>query len=31
LQDYIRLSFAYYGQESIRSGIARLKTAFMSG
>jgi 2-aminoadipate transaminase len=28
MQDYIRLSFAYYKQESIRSGIARLKTAF---
>jgi len=28
MQDYIRLSFAYYGKELIRNGIARLKTAF---
>jgi 2-aminoadipate transaminase len=28
MQKYIRLSFAYYGQESIRSGLVRLKTAF---
>jgi DNA-binding transcriptional MocR family regulator len=29
MQDYIRLSFAYYGKELIRNGIARLKTAFV--
>lgn len=28
MQDYIRLSFALYGHESIRSGIVRLKTTF---
>ena len=28
MQDYIRLSFAYYGKELIRNGIARLKAAF---
>jgi len=28
MQGYIRLSFAYYKQESIRQGIAQLKTAF---
>ncbi|MCI5161871.1 MAG: PLP-dependent aminotransferase family protein [Candidatus Electrothrix sp. AX5] len=28
MQDYIRLSFAYYGKELIRNGIDRLKTAF---
>ena len=28
MKDYIRLSFAYYEQESICTGITRLKSAF---
>jgi 2-aminoadipate transaminase len=28
MQNYIRLSFAYYEQESISTGITRLKSAF---